>query len=109
MSIQSELKKFNDRIRADFDTKKELADKRDILLKKLRNSDLPSFKELNQGSYAMYTGIEPESDGEYDIDVALRFYANKSEYNPIELKNKICEILENHTDYGAEKKNLVLL
>ena len=94
MSIQSELKKFNDRIRVDFDTKKELADKRDILLKKLRNSGLPSFKELNQGSYAMYTGIEPESDGEYDIDVALN----------IDLKNKICEILKNHTDYGAEIK-----
>ena len=104
MSIQSELKKFNDRIRVDFDTKKELADKRDILLKKLRNSDLPSFKELNQGSYAMYTGIEPESDGEYDIDVALKFYANKKDYNPIDLKNKICEILKNHTDYGAEIK-----
>ena len=104
MSIQSELKKFNDRIRVDFDTKKELADKRDILLKKLRNSGLPSFKELNQGSYAMYTGIEPESDGEYDIDVALKFYANKKDYNPIDLKNKICEILKNHTDYGDEIK-----
>lgn len=105
MSIQSELKKFNDKIRVDFDIKRELAEKRDILLNKLRNSkDLPSFKELDQGSYAIYTGIEPESDGEYDIDVALRFYANKSEYKPIELKNKICEILENHTDYGAEIK-----
>ena len=105
MSIQSELKKFNDKIRVDFYIKRELAEKRDILLDKLRNSkDLPSFKELDQGSYAIYTGIEPESDGEYDIDVALRFYANKSEYNPIELKNKICEILKNHTDYGAEIK-----
>lgn len=105
MSVQSELKKFNDKIRADFVTKKELSDKRDILLEKLRNNDdLPSFKELNQGSYAMCTGIEPEDDNEYDIDVALRFSANKDDYDPIALKEKICEILKNHTDYGAEIK-----
>lgn len=105
MSVQSELKKFNDKIRADFKVKKELSDKRDILLDKLRNNvDLPSFKELNQGSYAMCTGIEPEYDGEYDIDVALIFSANKEDYDPIELKEKICEILKKHTDYGAEIK-----
>lgn len=105
MSVQSELKKFNDKIRADFVTKKELREKRDILLGKLRNNDdLPSFKALNQGSYVMCTGIEPEDDSEYDIDVALRFSANKDDYDPIELKEKICEILKNHTDYGAEIK-----
>lgn len=105
MSVQSELKKFNDKIRADFVTKKGLSEKRDILLGKLRNNDdLPSFKELNQGSYAMRTGIEPEDDSEYDIDVALRFSANRDDYDPIELKEKICEILKNHTDYGAEIK-----
>lgn len=105
MSVQSEFKKFNDKIRADFEVKKELSDKRDILLGKLRNNDeLPSFKELNQGSYAMCTGIEPEDDSEYDIDVALRFSANKDDYDPIELKEKICEILKNHTDYGSEIK-----
>jgi len=105
MSVQSELKNFNDKIRADFVTKKELSEKRDILLAKLRsNDDLPSFKELNQGSYAMCTGIEPEDDSEYDIDVALRFSANKDDYDSIELKEQICEILKNHTDYGAEIK-----
>lgn len=105
MSVQSEFKKFNDKIRVDFDTKKELSEKRGILLNKLRaDDDLPLFKELNQGSYAMCTGIEPEDDQEYDIDVALRFSANKSDYDPIELKNRICEILKNHTDYGAEIK-----
>ena len=105
MSVQSEFKKFNNKIRVDFEVKKELSNKRDILLGKLRNNDeLPSFKELNQGSYAMCTGIEPEDDSEYDIDVALRFSANKDDYNPIELKKKICEILKNHTDYGAEIK-----
>ena len=105
MSIQSELIKFNDKIRADFETKKELSEKRDILLDKLRNNDaLPSFNELNQGSYAMCTGIKPEDSGEYDIDVALIFRANKDDYDPIELKEQICKILKEHTDYGAEIK-----
>lgn len=81
-----EFKKFNDKIRADFDTKKELRKKRDILLNKLRNNDeLPSFKELNQGSYAMCIGIEPEDDGEYDIDVGLRFSVNRDDYDPIDI------------------------
>lgn len=44
MSVQSEFKKFDDKIRADFEVKKELSEKRDILLDKLRNNDdLPSF------------------------------------------------------------------
>ena len=59
MSLQSAFEKFNDKIRIDFDVKKELKDKCDILLNKLRNDDeLPSFTEFNQGSYAMYRGIE---------------------------------------------------
>ena len=52
----------------------------------------------------MYTGVEP-LDKEYDIDVGLRFKANKDEYEKAtELKNKICNILKNHTEYGAKVK-----
>lgn len=105
MSIQSELIKFNDKIRVDFDKKVELREKREVLLRKLRKSDkIPSFKAFNQGSYALYTGVTPESGKEYDIDVALRFSKNKSDYDPIELKNKVREVLQSHTEYGAEIK-----
>ena len=105
MSVQSELVKFNDKIRVDYKTKSELKTKRDVLLSKLKGSDkIPAFKEYNQGSYALYTGVKPESGEEYDIDVALRFSKNKSDYEPIELKNKIWEVLQNHTEYGAEIK-----
>ncbi|MDD2287720.1 MAG: hypothetical protein PHY55_02680, partial [Bacteroidales bacterium] len=63
MSIQSEFKKFNDKIRLDYGTNSELAEKRDILLGILeKDEDLPSFKKLDQGSYAMHTGIEPGDD-----------------------------------------------
>lgn len=105
MSLQKYFKNFNNKIKMDYEEKSELASKRDILLKKLRDSgELPSFSELNQGSYSMYTGVEP-LDKEYDIDVGLRFKANKAEYEkPTELKNKICDILKNHTEYGAKVK-----
>lgn len=104
MGLQKYFKDFNDAIKMDYTEKAELASKRDILLKKLRDSEeLPSFTELNQGSYIMYTGIEP-LDKEYDIDVGLRFKVNKKEYEPTVLKNKIYDILQNHTDYGAKIK-----
>lgn len=82
-----------------------MADKRDILVGILRDSKkLPEFDILNQGSYSMYIGTEPLDGKEYDIDVGLRFNVNKSDYEPMELKNIIQEILANHTDYGATIK-----
>ena len=104
MGLQAQFEEFNKKIKMDFDVKAELASKRDILLLKLRdNKDLPSFKEFNQGSYAMFTGVEP-LDKEYDIDVGLRFNVNKGDNNPIDLKNLIYDTLKNHTEYGAEIK-----
>ena len=102
MSIQNEFLNFHDRIRLDYDVKAELAEKRDILLQILRDSDrLPGFDEYNQGSYGMYLGEEPTDDREYDIDVGLRFNVNKSDYEPMDIKNIIADILSDHTDYGA--------
>ena len=102
MSIQNEFLNFHDRIRLDYDVKAELAEKRDILLQILRDSDrLPEFDEYNQGSYGMYLGVEPTDDREYDIDVGLRFNVNKSDYEPMDIKNIIADILSDHTDYGA--------
>lgn len=104
MGLQKYFKDFNETIKMDFNVKSELKDKRDILLKKLRNSgELPSFNELNQGSYIMCTGVEP-LDKEYDIDVGLRFNVNKRDYEPTELKNTIDRILKNHTEYGSTIK-----
>lgn len=105
MSLQKYFIDFNKKIKMDYDSLKELADKRDILLKKLRqNEDLPSFNELNQGSYSMYTGVVP-LDKDYDIDVGLRFNVNKDDYDdPLDLKKQIRDILKNHTEYGAKIK-----
>ncbi|KOY65398.1 nucleotidyltransferase domain-containing protein [Clostridium sporogenes] len=102
MSLQTYFEEFNKKIKMDYDELSELAEKRDILLSKLRaDKDLPSFEELNQGSYSMFTGVEP-LDKDYDIDVGLRFKVNKNDYEPVDLKEKIYDILKNHTEYGAE-------
>ena len=104
MGLQKYFKEFNKKIKMDYDVKGELKDKRDILLGILRDADdLPPFTEYNQGSYSMYLGVEP-LDKEYDIDVGLRFHSNCNEYDPMELKDKIYELLKNHTDYGATIK-----
>lgn len=105
MTLQKQFEKFNTNIKMDYEENSELASKRDILVKKLRtNEDLPSFTVINQGSYAMYTGVEPLDNKDYDIDVGLRFNVNKDDYKPLELKEKVYDILKDHTDYGAEIK-----
>lgn len=105
MSLQKYFEEFNETIKMDYDVKSELKTKRDILLNILRiNDDIPSFDEYNQGSYAMYLGVSP-LDKEYDIDVGLRFNVDKNQYDPMDLKDKIYNLLKNHTDYGAKIKN----
>ena len=105
MSIQSEFIDFHNRIKLDYDVKAELTEKRDILLGILRNSGkLPGFEEYNQGSYGMYLGVEPISGREYDIDVGLRFNADKDDYEPMDIKNIIADVLKDHTEYGTTVK-----
>lgn len=105
MSLQTQFKKFHDKIKLDSNTKDELREKRDILLKLLRNNDeFPSFEEFSQGSYGLHLGVEPIEGREYDIDVGLRFNVNKDDYQPLDLKKTIRKNLKNHTEYGAEIK-----
>ena len=104
MSLQTYFKEFNKVIKMDYDVKSELKEKRDILLGILRNDDdMPAFDEYNQGSYSMHLGVEP-LDKEYDIDVGLRFHVNRDDYEPMDLKEKIRDLLKNHTEYGAKIK-----
>lgn len=58
MSVQTQFLKLNDNIKAGYKSKKELAEKRDILTGILKDdADIPSFDVYNQGSYIMRTGI----------------------------------------------------
>jgi hypothetical protein len=110
--IQTQFTQFDDDIRLKrFDENKTLRDKRDVILNKLRDKfaslrrageDIPSFEPLNQGSYQMGTGIQP-GNGDYDIDVGLRFNCSKSKYpNPVDLKTLVADALKGHTELGTE-------
>lgn len=109
--IQKHIKQFDDTIKlAKFDESKELREKRDIILNKLRDrfaamrkegKTVPTFDPFNQGSYQMGTGIQP-AKGDYDIDVGLRFNCSTSDYpNPVDLKILVADALEDHTELGT--------
>ena len=71
MSLQSQFMKFHEAILLKrFDENAELREKRDRILKRLRDNLSVTFEPFNQGSYAMGTGIKP-LDGDYDIDVGI--------------------------------------
>jgi len=98
-SLQSAFLDFHDKIKLD-DENETLRDKREILISKLKKNisdEAASYTKFNQGSYAMHTGIHPD-DGDFDIDVGLKFYINKDDYSdPIKVKKWVKDALEGHT------------
>lgn len=100
VNLQSEFIEFHDKIKLSYTDNAELREKRDILLKKLSDNitdDAASFSHFNQGSYAMHTGIKPDN-GDYDIDVGLRFSLNRSDYpDPVSVKQWVYDALNGHT------------
>lgn len=110
--IQKQLEQFDGIIRLKrFDENQTLREKRDAILNRLREKfaamredgeDIPTFDPFNQGSYQMGTGIHP-ADGDYDIDVGLRFNCAKTKYpNPVDLKILVADALEGHTVLGTK-------
>ena len=58
----------------------------------------PDFYFVDQGSYAMDTGVKP-LDGDFDIDQGLYFLVSASTYdNPVVLKERVYEALDGHTN-----------
>ena len=103
-TLQSEFLTFHDNIKiGTYDENSTLREKRDLLLDelttKLKDEKVPgtdkplTFKKLDQGSYAMKTGIKPQK-GEYDIDVGVVFDITTNEYEPQKLKKLIYDKLD---------------
>jgi len=95
--LQKHFIEFHKTIKLDnFNENQALREKRDILLKTLKDNlskDAPSFESFDQGSYAMNTGINPK-DGNYDIDEGLIFDTEKDEYeDPVKLKKIVRDAL----------------
>lgn len=93
---QSQFEAFHTTIKLSYDDNAALRTKRETLLADLKQNlpdDVPGWVSFNQGSYELKTGIFPP-DGDYDIDVGLRFDCEPSDYaDPVELKIKIRDAL----------------
>jgi hypothetical protein len=110
-TLQTAFNQFHDTIKlSDIDENQMLRDKRDILLEKLKKNiseDAASYTHFNQGSYAMHTGINPK-DGDYDIDVGLKFSINKDDYpDPTVVKKWVKDALDGHTKSVEMRKPCV--
>jgi hypothetical protein len=96
--LQSEFNKFNNAIRLGWDNEQaKLRERRDAVLDRIRQRlEGPSFDPFNQGSYELRTGVKPV-DGDYDIDVGLRFNTTKEEWpDPVALKQRVVDALSGY-------------
>jgi len=96
---------FHDSIRLD-DENETLRTKREIILEKLKKNiskDAKGYDTFNQGSYAMSTGVKPV-DGDYDIDVGIKFKMSKDDTEPLTAKDWVFKALDGHTK-SAKIKN----
>ena len=99
MIFQPLFRRFHEIIQLKrFDEHAELREKRDAVLKRLRDNLQPKhkFEWFNQGSYAMSTGIKP-LDGDYDIDIGVVFDVNHRDHDPVTVKGWVYSAVENHT------------
>lgn len=97
-NVQKQFLSFHDTIRLD-DENETLRDKREKILGKLKKNiseDAKSYDTFNQGSYAMSTGVKP-INGEYDIDVGIKFKMSKDDVEALTAKSWVFEALDGHT------------
>ncbi len=101
--LQNEFTRFNDIIKlGTYDENADLRDKRDLLVAELKEAlkdeVVPdtdralTFTKLDQGSYAMNTGIKP-INSDYDIDVGINFDLTNDEYDSNKLKKLVFDTL----------------
>lgn len=105
--VQNEFNKYHDNIKLS-DENKILIEKRDKLKANLEDNlpeNAPSIeKYLSQGSYAIYTGINPPNH-DYDIDVGVVFNCTSDDYTPMKLKNMVRDALEHKPSRIPDIKN----
>ncbi|MEZ8189611.1 cyclic GMP-AMP synthase DncV-like nucleotidyltransferase [Vibrio sp. 1F279] len=101
--MQETFLDYHDQIKlGTYDEDESLRDKRnlltDTLTELLKDEKVPdsdkklTFKTLDQGSYAMRTGVKP-LNGDYDIDVGIVFDITIDEYDSKKLKNLVYDKL----------------
>ncbi len=110
--VQKQFEKFIKTIKL-ADEEETLREKRQTIINALRaglkrdfearGETPPEFKNFNQGSYSLKTGIKPEGDSnDYDIDVGLVFAVDPQDEafrdDPVKLKRWVRDALDGHTD-----------
>ncbi|MBO2683072.1 nucleotidyltransferase domain-containing protein [Shewanella algae] len=104
--LQQQMLAYHDQIKlGTYEENKDLREKRDLLLDELKESlaeeKVPNtdrkltFSKLDQGSYAMHTGVKP-LDGDYDIDVGVIFDITTDEYDSRALKKLVRDKLNDN-------------
>ncbi len=106
--VQKQFDEFHEAIRLkQYEDNATLREKRDIVLKKLKqrlkalfeekNESPPNYTPFDQGSYKLGTGVKPLA-GDFDIDVGLLFGVDRQEYpDPVEAKQWVLDALDGHT------------
>lgn len=106
-NVQKQFEEFHESIKLKrFEENATLREKRDIILKKLKDElpkvfkeldkDLPEYEVRDLGSYAMGTGIRPVNE-DFDIDQGIFFDCSTSKFEPVEPKEYVYEALDGHT------------
>jgi len=94
---QSSFTSFHSTIRLDPENNEMLREKRDTLLKNLKdkiNPAAPSYSTFHQGSYELSTGVNPLG-GDPDMDVGIIFDCQPEDYgDPVVLKRFVRNALE---------------
>lgn len=97
--LQKQMLAYHDQIKlGTYEENADLRNKRDLLISELKKSlaeeKIPdtdrklTFSKLDQGSYAMHTGVKP-LDSDYDIDVGVIFDITTDEYDSRKLKKLV--------------------
>ncbi len=99
-NLQTYFLKFNSAIKTDYDDTSILREKRDTILRDLKNglsrtlNNPPSFKYFNQGSYALATGVKPLDGDDYDVDIGIVFDISRNLYKPTKIKEWVANALQ---------------
>ena len=106
MHLQSQFIRFDEAIKLDYHGEsKQLREKRDRVLTRLRSSLPFKFTTFNQGSYEMRTGIHPV-DNDYDIDVGVELDLS-SQPDPVTVKTQVFDAVQSHTSRVEFRRNCV--
>ncbi|AKT40071.1 cyclic GMP-AMP synthase DncV-like nucleotidyltransferase [Chondromyces crocatus] len=116
-NVQKQFESFDETIKLRrYHENATLAEKRERILRRLsegikeqRNQgvDIPSYRDFNQGSYDIGTGVKPIGGGEYDIDVGIEFDLPTSDHTPVEVKKWVLRAVEDHTTSVEMRKSCV--